>query len=463
MFNVKALEEQQAKLLDRTKAIAKLAADEERELSDDETAEVDRILDSDIPKLQAKIDRAKKIEAEEARLAQIRNEPALTRADGPDDDADADTVENDLAARITIPRACAHRFSTLKCFHGKDAEKRAYISGRFLFATLFGDENSRKWCDDHQVDWRPRAAMGTTNDNLGGALVPEEMEQAIIDLKEMYGVFRREARNVPMMSDTKYQPRRTSGVTAYFVGENPASGVTASDKAWDNVRLVANKLAVLCKYSTEIAEDAIISIADDLTREIAYAFAVKEDACGFLGDASDTYGGIVGLINAIQAGSKVTATTGNTAFSTLDLVDFEEMIGALPTYAEGNAKWYISKAGWAASMMRLADAAGGNTTENIAGGPSTRTFLGYPVVISQTMNSTLTAQTSTDGICYFGDLRQAAMFGNRRGMQILVSPHRYMEFDQIGILGTERFDIVVHEVGDASNAGSIIMLSTPSA
>lgn len=461
MFNVKALQEQHAELVERAQAIANVAKKEQRDLTDEENSEVDDILDKQVPAIKAKIARAEKIEAEQAALASVRSTTTLTLANGPQD-VDENSDDGDelpLAARITIPRASAHRFGQLKCYKGENAEKNAYIAGRFIMATLFADEPSRKWCDDHEVDWRPRGALTTGDNTLGGALVPIEMEQAIIDLKEMYGVFRREARNVPMMSDTKWQPRRTSGVTAYFVGDNDQ--VTASAKAWDSVQLVAKKLAVLCKYSSEIAEDAVISIADDLTQEIAYAFAVKEDSCGFLGDGTSTYGGMTGLINAIAAGSTVTAATGNTAFSTLDLTDFESMVGKLPTYAESNAKWYISKAGYAASMMRLVDAAGGNTIETLQGGANMRTFLGYPVVVSQTMNSTLTAQTSTSGLCYFGDLRQAAMFGNRRGMSILVSPHRYMEYDQIGILGTERFDIVIHEVGTASAAGSVIMLATP--
>jgi HK97 family phage major capsid protein len=47
--------------------------------------------------------------------------------------------------------------------------------------------------------------------------------------------------------------------------------------------------------STEIAEDAVIAIADWLVGEIAYAFASKEDDCGFNGDGTSTYGGMRGI------------------------------------------------------------------------------------------------------------------------------------------------------------------------
>jgi len=167
----------------------------------------------------------------------------------------------------------------------------------------------------------------------------------------------------------------------------------------------------------------------------------------------------VGVLNAVAAGSIYTAATGNTAFSTLDLADFEGMVGQLPAYAEGNAAWYVSKAGYWASMARLLDAAGGNTIQDLGSGPE-RVFLGYPVRYTQVLNSTLTAQTSTNILC-FGDLSMSAMLGNRRGISVMTSEHRYFENDQIGIKGTQRFDINVHERGTASVAGSILVLATP--
>jgi HK97 family phage major capsid protein len=113
-------------------------------------------------------------------------------------------------------------------------------------------------------------------------------------------------------------------------------------------------------------------------------------------------------------------------------------------------------------MQRLADAAGGNTTQNIMGGTGP-SFLGFPVVWVQVMNSTLSAQTSTEGLCYFGDLRQAIKLGTRRGMAISTSVDRYFETDEIGIKATQRLDIVVAEKGTSSVAGSVIGLETPSA
>jgi HK97 family phage major capsid protein len=348
------------------------------------------------------------------------------------------------------------RSRSLRSFRGENATEDAYTCGQWVLATLGGDSRAEEWCRQNGIE--TRAAI-TSSNSLGGYLVPSPMETAIIDLREERGVFRRNVRVRPMTSDTLLVPRRSSGVTAYFPAET--AEITASDKGWDVVSLTARKMAVLCKYSSEIAEDAAISIADDLATEIAYAFADKEDECGFNGDGTSTYGGVIGVKNAVLAGSKVTAATGNTAFSTLDLDDFEAMVGKLPQYAVAGAKWYISRVGWANSMLRLAEAAGGNTTIQIQQGAALQ-FLGFPVEIAQVMNSTTTAQTSTDGLCYLGNLDLAASMGSRRGVTIAVDASRYFESDQLAIRGTQRFDINIHEKGTASVAGPVIMLSTPS-
>ena len=55
----------------------------------------------------------------------------------------------------------------------------------------------------------------------------------------------------------------------------------------------------------------------------------------------------------------------------------------------------------------------------------------------------------------------AATFGNRQDVQTTSDASRYFEYDQIGVKAVQRFDINVHDVGDTSNAGPVIMLATP--
>ena len=305
--------------------------------------------------------------------------------------------------------------------------------------------------------------MSSTSNADGGALIFDEYRNTIIDLVQEYGVFRRYAEIAPMASDTVSWPRVTGGATGYFPAEN--SSTTESSPTFDYVSLTAREAAVLTAVPKTLAEDAVINLADLVTRKIAQAFAEKEDRCGFLGDGTSTYAGIYGVFPKIDDGnhtaSLVEAASGNTAFSTLDLTDFEAVVGALPEYPGMRPAWFISKAGWAAAMMRLADSAGGNTTQNIVNGVPQASFMGYPVVWSQVCNSTLTAQTETV-LCVFGDLSMAATFGDRRVATMSSdSGGTYFAKRQVAIQGTERFDISVHDLGDTSNAGPLVGLKTP--
>lgn len=476
MYTSKKLREQIGELAARCTAILDTG-----ELTDELRAELDRIQGSgtegeadfkpgELHKLQNDLKRIEAIEKRTLELARHNSGTTATVQQG--QAVEVVSAEQKAKDKVTpftrcseqamvIPVQQQFRYGTLRAFKGKDAERHAYLSGCFFVAALTKDQTYVNRCKEFGLDMTFRAALGENQNQLGGFLVPEETEQTIIDLREAYGVARQECMVTPMVAETKAVPRRTGGLTAYFVDENPSSGITESDKNWNQIKLVTKTLATLTRYSLQLSDDAIISIGDDLANEVAYAFARKEDDCLFLGDGTSTYGGIVGLISGTHAGSTYTAATGNTAFSTLDLADFEGMVGMLPKFAEDGAKWYISKTGWAASMLRLIDAAGGNTWRDLANGKRELSFLGYPVVLAQNMNTTTGAQTSTNGICYLANLRQGVTFGNRRGVSVFPSEHRYMEFNQIGFRGMERFDINYHERGATSAPGSVIMLATP--
>jgi hypothetical protein len=63
----------------------------------------------------------------------------------------------------------------------------------------------------------------------------------------------------------------------------------------------------------------------------------------------------------------------------------------------------------------------------------------------------------------FGDLSLAADFGNRRATTIAMSEHSEFDTDEIGVRGTERFDINNHSVGDTTNPGPVVGLVMASA
>src|SRR5204863_1897201 len=137
------------------------------------------------------------------------------------------------------------RFGKLQSFIGENGAERAYRFGQFVLACR-GIKSAIDFCAKEGIT----RAMSEGVNESGGFLVPEEFGNDLIDLREQYGVFRREAKMVAMASDVRSDPRRDSGLTAYFEGEGDAG--TTSDMGWGRVSLTAKKLMVLARYSTEV-------------------------------------------------------------------------------------------------------------------------------------------------------------------------------------------------------------------
>jgi len=339
--------------------------------------------------------------------------------------------------------------------HGFKSPESAYRSGQWLKAQLLGDPQSARWCKDAGM---PMMAASEGINTAGGYLVPSELSSSIIALMDEYGLARSETRVVGMSSDTLDVPRRTGGLTPYFVGENIE--LTESDASWDNVKLTAKKLAVLTRMSSEVSEDAIIDLASWLSQEVARAFSEREDECLFNGDGTVTYGGMQGitvkLIDGNHAAGAVAAAGGHNLLSEVDLADLQNVMAALPQYAHRGAKWYCSPVSWALIFEALMAATNGNAITDFAAG-APKQFMGYPVVITPSL-PTATTDLATSVVLLFGNMQQAVTMGDRRQIRLMVSEHRYYELDQIGLRGTERFDINVHDLGDGTTAGPLVGL-----
>ena len=371
----------------------------------------------------------------------------------------AKSVRKHLAAErsqgISVPRGIVQAGDSPRRVyksvrHFKSSET-AFRFGQFLLGAS-GNRKSAQWCLQNGVF--TKAHVESVN-SQGGYLVPEEFEQEIITLREQYGVFRANARVVPMSRDTKWMPRRTGGLTAYWVGETAAG--QESTQSFDRVQLVARKLMVLTTVSTELDEDAITNMGDDAAQEIAYEFAKREDEAGFNGDGTSSYGGIVGLANTVGTAGVADSGLGTSDIANLTMAMVAKMFAKLPNWAQGgNVKLYCHKSVYHEAFERLAMSAGGVTAAEIASGYSPR-FFGYPVVISQALPTTA---TTTDGtvLAYFGDLSQGCYFGDRREITIKTSDSALNAFeqDEVALKGTQRVDIVCANVGSASEAGAVI-------
>lgn len=355
------------------------------------------------------------------------------------------------------------RVGTLKAFtparFGDSAEKAnlaAYKSAMYIAAGLYGDRKADNWLRNNVgPDWRNAHSEGVNSE--GGYLVPQEMSQAIIDLREANGVFRQNVRVRPMASDTMTIPRKASRFSATWTPE--ATALTQSSTAFDQVRLTVSKLGGYALISSELAEDAVVSIVDELTKDMGIALAESEDKAGFTGDGSATYGGIRGLTDLFTAGSlagAVDAVSGHDLFSEVDVDDVLSVIGKLPDYARPNAKIFCSRMCASIVFGSLKASAGGNSITTL-GGSVYGDFLGIPIVISQWLPST-TSTINNTAMFFYGDLQMSSSLGERRGVQVKRSDEIKFLEDQIALKITERVDIVHHDVGDGTTAGPMVAL-----
>ena len=438
--NIKRLQDRAAAIASR---MSELASIEER--SEDQTEEIGR-LSSEADKVKADLEFEERLAAKEAELRSVVEKAAPA------------PVEVAAEKKVEIRQVLPHH-TTLRCFNdGPDSVEQAYRVGRWIRGHVFRNEDDLRWCRDHGVEAR---AMNEGSNAAGGALVPEEFSSQVIRRVEEFGTF--PASGVETMSmtrDTMVIPKRLTGTTAYFIGEG--SAVTESEPTYGNVNLVAKKLAVSCRMSSEVVEDALVSLADQVTMEFATSLAYKIDLCGWTADGTSTYGGIRGITTKINDGNHTasvhTAASGNTSFETLDLEDFLGCVGKLPIYARQGARWFVSPAGYAASIQRLKYAAGGVTGEEIGSG-YVDSFLGYPVQVVHVMNSTLGADASAIKVL-FGNVGLSSIYARRRDFSVRLFDQVYATTDQLLLQGTMRFDINHHTLGSTSEAGPVIALKS---
>lgn len=417
------------------------------------------VLDDETEKLQVKRVELEGIEAAKARNTKrmsAMNEPVRPQHHGGNGgDTDKD-----------VKRAPAYSsVGSLKHINvgtRQENEEMAYRFFKWATATMQGDAPLKiagmKWCEENGLPLK--ADMNEGTNEAGGYLVPVEFDPMLIRLVETYGKFRQYTRITPMSSDTKNQPRRTGGITTYWTGE--AQLITRSRPTYDNISLVAKKLAALVAISSELSEDSAINTADEIAFEIGYGFALAEDNAGFLGDGTSTFGGIVGIAPKLLGLSGTIANiaglvvaSGN-LFSEFVLGDFNAVVGRLPQYADTpNAGWFCHRSFYYNVMQKLELAAGGVTANEIAsigsGNRARPLFLGYPVNFIQVMPR---ADANSQVACIFGDLAMGTVMGDRRRRTMFTDPYSLAAYDQIQIRGTERIDINVFDVGNASATAS---------
>lgn len=449
-----------ADLMAEAKAITALAEEEKRELSDDEEHQLDAILDEDKGKVYA-------LKAERARVEKMIALKKRAAAEFAQTQGSRSVRDNggpgDVEPALQPLPAAARRMRNLRAFTGDNAQRDAYLSGMYLRARVAQVRGDRDAVAEEYLEARGlRAgvnAVHTEGTNAaGGFLVPDPLSSTILDVRDRHTVMRPLCTVVPMDSDTLKIPKRTGGLTVQYPGE--AQAITASDATLAQVSLLAVKRALFTQISSELRDDALVSMVDFVANEIGTAFGLNEDREIISGDSSAGFGGVTGLVSALHAAGKLVATgAGSSTWAGLTLKHHTDTMALLPDrFGQYECVWVVSRAYYYSVMLPLLAAAAGNTIATLeAGAAEGPRFLRHRVVFSERMPKT-TAVSST--VALFGAFSQAVVIGDRQGVTFGQSDQFAFNLDVLSVRAMTRYDIKVHEPGASGAPGAYVGLVT---
>jgi HK97 family phage major capsid protein len=432
--NLKKLQDEAALLANRIDAVRAIEGDADAVAARDLELES---LTADAAKL------AKKIEFEKSVVESAKNLRSVVDRCTPAPEVRADEPK----VRIeSVP------------FHGKlrafKSEEDAYKAGMWIKGYLRGDAEARRWCNDAGVEAR---AQGSAASTTGSAFVPDILSNQVLRLVNEDSVFASNATPVNMPSDVVLVPKRTGGATAYWVNENTA--ITDSDPTHSQITLTAKKVTAATRVSSELFEDSVVGIADMLATELAFTLTQAVETVAFNGNSASapsvagilTANGILKNSSADYAASLVTAA-GDT-FDEITKANLVTMLGTMPSHSRQGAAWIVSPYAFATCFQALDLNQGGSVGLSQGLG---LTFMGYPVLLSHQM---VGAGDQTGNVmALFANLRNAAHFGVRRGLEIASSDQVAFLSDQVVVRATMRCAISWSELGSDTVAGPVIAL-----
>lgn len=460
MDHIKRLREHCEDLISEAQKILDAADREDRDLTQQEQIRWDQIMNDggELDRTQAEL------EAHQAREATLKANAKMRRAQAqfqPRSVFDNAFTQYDLHGTPIMNTPTA----TLK-----PVQRTAFKDDQTLFDCamwLRASLASAKGLRDEQATSYTANRFGHevfathTEGGNAGYLVPAPLSATFVETMKAVGVARNLCDVRPMSSDTLDIPKLVSGNSVVYPGE--AESITPNDQTWSQLGLTAKKRAVLTKVSNELAMDSVMNVLDQLVSRLAYEFAKQQDAELISGDGTSSFGGELGLLEALGSAAVYNAggatNSGVDTWPELTMSDFTSTMGLLPSEFRQNLGWLMSRAFYHSVCLRLASTAGGSTLTDLVDGTGNArpAWLGYPVAFSDEMPMT----TGTSQVCaLFGAWRDAVILGDRLPLEIAFSDQRYFDEDVLAVRAVSRYDLLVHEPGSASAVGAYTALKT---
>lgn len=257
-----------------------------------------------------------------------------------------------------------------------------------------------------------RRLHSTLTGPAGEFALPKEFMAELHVFIEAYGLARRLARVVPMGSKDLDLKSIATKPTAAWVGEGML--LTESDLALGENVLTTKKLGAVTSITKEQEEDAFVSLLPTWIELLAESIAEKEDSAWLIGDGTSTYGQFTGLANLASAQVN-TLGAGDLAFTDVTEDDFRTTRELLSTVRRGGARWIIPRGMWN-QIEQFESTVGARIVQSVLTEDAPMRFLGFPVEISEAMDTTAGDVANRD-FAILGNYSRSLM-GIRRGIAV---------------------------------------------
>lgn len=250
----------------------------------------------------------------------------------------------------------------------------------------------------------------TTSQSSGGALIPQNLHDEVIELLRARSVVRKlGARSMPLPNGNLSLPRMAGGATAYYSGEN--EDIKSSVSKFDDAKLSAKKLTALVPISNNLIGFAGFNVEQLVLQDILAAISVREDKAFLRDDGS----------NNTPKGLRATANENNRfvewsgSATDLQAIDFY-LNSLILKLMESNS--LMIKCGWAMSprtymtLFGLRDGNGNKVYPEMSKG----LLKGYPIEHTTTIPSNLGTGGNESEI-YFVDFNDVVI-GENSDMKI---------------------------------------------
>ncbi len=331
-------------------------------------------------------------------------------------------------------------------FDGLEAEVhrelvRTYEPGRYQGGIVVPVDTRSE--EDRWHQWEVRQGlMHRTLDSKtltkGTETVFERPGELIELLRNRAVVLQLGARMLAGLSGPVAFPKQTGGMTVYWVGENPASDVTASDVALGLVNLAQKNLQGTTDYTRQLLAQSSLDVEMMVREEFAIAHGLTLDKSAIHGKGAA--GEPTGVYKAPDV--NVRAVGG--------IPDYADVIEAEAEVAKDNADLgslgWITTPGTASRLMQTLDFTAAAAGQRIWVGTFRDGVMGgYRAAATNQVSSTMTGSEETGGTeqgAVFGNWADL-VFGTWASMELIVDPFAKKKRGIIEVTSFQMADLIL--------------------